>query len=123
MLAFRSLDTFPPLREPDRRRRDEERPFRSKQGTGNKPKNHLTEKLPYRFESGSLQRRICDAESVVSAQDAYPIGRGAMPIVPKVPLARRILADVVAVEEVARRLRSELRACFARRVPVSALAA
>src|SRR6516225_7972321 len=58
MLAFRSLDTFPPLREPDRRRRDEELPIRSKQGTGNKPKNHLTEKLPYksanhRFLSGT----------------------------------------------------------------------
>ena len=36
--AFRSLDTFRALREPDRRRRDEERPFRSKQGTGYKPK-------------------------------------------------------------------------------------
>src|SRR6516164_4275853 len=62
MLAFRSLDTFPPLREPDRRRRDEERPFRSKQGTGNKPKNHLTEKLPYRFESSPLQRRVYERE-------------------------------------------------------------
>jgi hypothetical protein len=42
------LTPFRALREPDRRRRDEERPFRSKQGTGNKPKNHLTEKLPYK---------------------------------------------------------------------------
>jgi hypothetical protein len=38
------LTPFRALREPDRRRRDEERPFRSKQGTGNKPKNHLTGK-------------------------------------------------------------------------------
>ena len=28
LLPFRSLDPFRPLREPDRRRRDEERPFR-----------------------------------------------------------------------------------------------
>src|SRR6516162_5011976 len=75
MLAFRSLDTFPPLREPDRRRRDEERPFRSKQGTGNKPKNHLTEKLPYksanhRFLSGGARlpqraiRKPCGSRAV-----------------------------------------------------------
>src|SRR5215472_13831869 len=70
-LAFRSLDTFRALREPDRRRRDEERPFRSKQGTGNKPKNHLTEKLPYksanfRFLSGGITRMnpdLPDAEA------------------------------------------------------------
>src|SRR5207248_11243392 len=33
MLAFRSLDPFRALREPDRRRRDEERPSRSEQRT------------------------------------------------------------------------------------------
>src|SRR5215472_6788513 len=48
LLVFRSLDPLRALREPDRRRRDEERPSRSKQGTGYKPKNHLTEKLPYK---------------------------------------------------------------------------
>jgi hypothetical protein len=42
------LTPFRALREPDRKRRDEERPFRSKQGTGYKPKNHLTEKPPYK---------------------------------------------------------------------------
>src|SRR5215469_8695399 len=49
----------------------EERPFRSKQGTGNKPKNHLTEKLPYksanfRFLSGGITRMnpdLPDAEA------------------------------------------------------------
>ena len=41
-------DPFRALREPDRRRRDEKRPFRSEQKTGNKPNNHLTEKLPYK---------------------------------------------------------------------------
>ena len=43
-LAFRSLDPFRALREPDRRRRDEERPFRSQQRTGNKPKRLLDRK-------------------------------------------------------------------------------
>src|SRR5215471_18361936 len=33
-LAFRSLDPFRALREPDRKRRDEKRPFRSEQKTG-----------------------------------------------------------------------------------------
>src|SRR5205814_5562302 len=52
LLAFRSLDPFRALREPDRRRRDEERPSRSEQRTGNKLKtNHLTGKAPYKFES------------------------------------------------------------------------
>jgi hypothetical protein len=36
-LAFRSLDGLRALREADRRRRDEERPFRSEQRTGGKP--------------------------------------------------------------------------------------
>src|ERR1700757_930735 len=45
-LAFRSLDPFRALREPDRRRRDEERPFRSQQRTGNKPKRLLDRKSP-----------------------------------------------------------------------------
>src|SRR6516164_2540265 len=58
MLPFRSLDPFRPLREPDRRRRDEERLSRSEQRTANKPKDHLTGKAPYRFESASLQRRV-----------------------------------------------------------------
>ena len=58
MLPFRSLDPFRPLREPDRRRRDEERLSRSEQRTANKPKDHLTGKAPYRFESASLRRRV-----------------------------------------------------------------
>ena len=58
MLPFRSLDPFRPLREPDRRRRDEERLSRSEQRTANKPKDHLTGKAPYRFESCSLQQRV-----------------------------------------------------------------
>src|SRR6516162_3689318 len=58
MLPFRSLDPFRPLREPDRRRRDEERLSRSEQRTANKPKDHLTGKAPYRFESASLQQRV-----------------------------------------------------------------
>src|ERR1700747_3069376 len=45
-LAFRSLDPFRALREPDCRRRDEERPFRSEQKTVNKPKRLLDRKSP-----------------------------------------------------------------------------
>src|SRR5262249_30948109 len=45
-LAFRSLDPFRALREPDRRRRDEKRPFHSEQKTGNKPKRLLDRKSP-----------------------------------------------------------------------------
>src|ERR1700730_1678783 len=59
MLAFRSLDPFRALREPDRRRRDEERLSRSEQRTLSKTQNnHLTGKAPYKFESTSLQRRV-----------------------------------------------------------------
>src|SRR5438270_1681412 len=43
---FGSLDPFRALREPDRRRRDEERPSRSEQRTGNKPKTPLDTKSP-----------------------------------------------------------------------------
>src|SRR5438105_4666400 len=58
LLPFRSLDPFRALREPDRRRPDEERLSRSEQRTGNKPKHDLTGKAPYRFESTSLQQRV-----------------------------------------------------------------
>src|SRR5260221_7099033 len=59
MLAFRSLDPFRALREPDRRRRDEERLSRSEQRTLSKTQNnHLTGKAPYKFESCSLQRGV-----------------------------------------------------------------
>src|ERR1700730_14061451 len=59
MLAFRSLDPFRALREPDPRRRDEKRPFplRTKNCQHN-PNNRLTGKAPYKFESISLQRRV-----------------------------------------------------------------
>ena len=51
MLAFRSLDPFRALREPDPRRRDEKRPFplRTKNCQHN-PNNRLTGKAPYKFE-------------------------------------------------------------------------
>src|SRR6202040_1251593 len=59
LLAFRSLDPFRALREPDRRRRDEERPSRSEQRTLSKAKNNrLTGKAPYKFESPLLHRRV-----------------------------------------------------------------
>ena len=46
LLPFRSLDPFRALREPDRRRRDEERLFRSEQRTDYKPKLRLDSKSP-----------------------------------------------------------------------------
>src|SRR5437588_8815668 len=59
LLPFRSLDAFRALREPDRRRRDEERPSRSEQRTLSKTQNnHLTGKAPYKFESVFLQQRV-----------------------------------------------------------------
>ena len=45
-LAFRSLDPFRALREPDCRRRDEKRPFRSEQKTSAQPKTPLDRKSP-----------------------------------------------------------------------------
>jgi hypothetical protein len=62
-LAFRSLDPFRALREPDCRRRDEERPFRSEQKTGNNQNDYLTGKAPYKSRELSLPKRrspICD---------------------------------------------------------------
>src|SRR5258708_3636440 len=49
-LAFRSLDPFRALREPDRRRRDEEPPFplRTKNCEQNPKNNRLTGKTPYK---------------------------------------------------------------------------
>src|SRR6516162_7806744 len=52
------LDPFRALRQPDRKRRDEERLSRSEQKTGFEPKHHLTGKAPYKFESSPLQRRV-----------------------------------------------------------------
>src|ERR1700757_2111870 len=59
LLPFRSLDPFRALREPDRRRRDEERPFPLRTKNRLQTKNdYLTGKAPYRFESRFLQRRV-----------------------------------------------------------------
>src|SRR5580698_480951 len=59
VLPFRSLDPFRALREPDRRRRDEERLFQLRTKNRQQTKNdHLTGKAPYRFESCSLQGRV-----------------------------------------------------------------
>src|SRR5580704_5943770 len=59
VLPFRSLDPFRALREPDRRRRDEERLFQLRTKNRQQTKNdHLTGKAPYRFESISLQGRV-----------------------------------------------------------------
>ena len=55
-LAFRSLDPFRALREPDRRRRDEERLFRSEQKTGNKPKRLLDRKSPIQVRCEPVSR-------------------------------------------------------------------
>ena len=57
--AFRSLDPFRALREPDCRRRDEKRPFplRTKNFSITQ-NNRLTGKAPYKFESSPLQRTV-----------------------------------------------------------------
>src|SRR6516165_4696361 len=80
MLPFQSLDPFRPLREPDRRRRDEERLSRSEQRTANKPKDHLTGKAPYRFESTSLQQRVIRTRDL-KAELHRPAGRNGFDIV------------------------------------------
>src|SRR6202049_710148 len=58
VLAFRSLDPFRALREPDRRRRDEERPFplRTKNGEQNPKNNRLTGKAPYKSAANLIAR-------------------------------------------------------------------
>src|SRR5580704_6656150 len=69
VLPFRSLDPFRALREPDRRRRDEERLFQLRTKNRQQTKNdHLTGKAPYRFESISLQRRVrCEPGFLIRA--------------------------------------------------------
>ena len=97
-LAFRSLDPFRALRELDRRRRDEERPFPLR------TKNRLTGKAPYKsaanltssirrqsrsvvslagdrgFESISLNRRVT-CELGFLDQDGTPVARASWPTV------------------------------------------
>ena len=68
LLAFRSLDPFRALREPDRRRRDEERPSRSEQRTLSK--HYLTGKAPYKFVSSPSCKEpnsLADQISVAAA--------------------------------------------------------
>src|SRR3954470_2802012 len=75
-LAFRSLDPFRALREPDRRRRDEERPFQLRtkncQHTQTTNNNHrstaqrggkapLTGKAPYKSGANSSQSKVWPA--------------------------------------------------------------
>src|SRR5262245_65132147 len=50
-LAFRSLDPFRALREPDRKRRDEERPFRSNKEPGTNQNDCLTGNAPHKSVS------------------------------------------------------------------------
>src|SRR5215470_15714470 len=69
-LAFRSLDPFRALREPDRRRRDEERPFRSEQKTGTNQNDYLTGKAPYKSDELSVPRRWRDERRSAPAQRA-----------------------------------------------------
>ena len=54
------------LLPPAARLKNEKRPFRSEQKTGNKPNNHLTEKLPYK--SANHRSLSC---SVDSGRDAH----------------------------------------------------
>src|SRR5205814_4391935 len=80
-LAFRSLDPFRALREPDRRRRDEERPFPLRTKNLLQTKNdYLTGKAPYKFESPLLQRRVsselgpCSTSTAIVARDRTVCG-------------------------------------------------
>ena len=58
MLAFRSLDPFRALREPDRRRRDEERLSRSEQKTVSATQNNpLDRKSPIQVYELSVPER------------------------------------------------------------------
>jgi hypothetical protein len=58
LIAFRSLDPLRALREPDRRRRDEERLSAPNKEPATNQKHDLTGKAPYKFESGFLQRGV-----------------------------------------------------------------
>src|SRR6516165_8071566 len=87
-LAFRSLDLFRALREPDRRRRDEERPFRSEQKTATNQNDYLTGtphtshgrrfgvfiELPLLPDHHRLVR--CATPPTLSAADTGPRGAG-----------------------------------------------
>src|ERR1700720_3382861 len=70
MLAFRSLDPFRALREPDRRRRDEERLSRSEQRTLSKTQNnHLTGKAPYK-SAANFRAYADNTEHLATAFDS-----------------------------------------------------
>ena len=73
-LAFRSLDPFRALREPDRRRRDEKRPFplRTKNCQHN-PKQPLDSKSPIQVRIPSLQPRIFSSAASAKTQAARSI--------------------------------------------------
>jgi len=71
-LAFRSLDLFRALREPDRRRRDEKRPCRSEQKTATNQNDYLTGKAPYKSCELAISRRIADCISR-SRTDTLPV--------------------------------------------------
>ena len=73
MLAFRSLDPFRPLREPDRRRRNEERLSRSEQRTGTKPKIRLDRKSPIQVRIRlSPAERVCELLVPKAAEPLTP---------------------------------------------------
>jgi hypothetical protein len=88
-LAFRSLDPFRALREPDRRRRDEEGLSRSEQRTVSKTQNNrLTGKAPYKsaanltfsIRAPKISCRHQFAPTERSFPHGAPIGRTSNPI-------------------------------------------
>ena len=90
MLAFRSLDSFRALREPDRRRRDEERLSRSEHRTLSKTQNnHLTGKAPYKFESGLLQRGVSNEPSWRQVSGRPSVAGEAIQFLTCLPRSRR----------------------------------
>ena len=89
-LAFRSLDPFRALREPDCRRRDEKRPFplRTKNCQHN-PNNRLTGKAPYKFKSASSSDKSATNQAI-EVQAGHPGGSTAFKLFATQPCLRSL---------------------------------
>src|SRR6266446_6249387 len=105
MLAFRSLDPFRALREPDRRRRDEERLSRSEQRTLSKTKTTpLTGKAPYRFESLYPSERLLAGRHCRLAEPGRPTGSS-----PRIPCFEHLKGTCAPAGRPRRKSRGRLR--------------
>src|SRR5438552_1206919 len=118
MLAFRSLDPFRALREPDRRRRDEERLSRSEQRTLSKTQNnHLTGKAPYKFESISLQQRIINEPAATVPVMNIGVNQNKTSVGATFPYPNRTAADLTLAAPRPRTLVKGPHCMAARRLP------